>query len=302
MFCRKCGKELEGSTRFCSGCGSPVLPPQRPDVSQKSDNAMIKAMIACLCVLLIVVIGIFIWLLVSFYEKAPEENESSAAVLKNEDFASKNLIDNEEEEVSVEHTEYSEDVVAEKSADNADMEIYEDTDGDALQKKDFLTVLGNDSEDADAIHEYKIVIGDMTWSDAFHGSLSYKNGYLVHINSQQEMDHIIHMIEQQGYEDYVFWIGAKREEDSKEYHWVNSEMRLVGDVLNHDPNWLQIVSDDGTVTQEPSFWGDSNEDETCVDMFRRNGEWVWNDVQNDLPALNLYNGKIGYIVEIESET
>ncbi len=272
-------------------------PQVQPPQPAKGGNAAIKALIAGLCVLLAAIVGIVIWLVASFYEKPAESDdaffenpsESSDATEAQDTSAEESRTDAEETEsrTDAEETEST-------AADASDSDAEEDT-----STEEPAATLGDDSIDADAIHNYKIVTGDVTWLQAFRSSLNYENGYLAHINSQEEMDYIADLIEQQGYGSYIFWIGAKREKDGREYHWVDSNMHLVGDSLNHEPDWLRIVADDGTVTQEPSFWGDQNEDETCVDMFQRNGEWVWNDVQNDLPALNVYNGKIGYIVEME---
>lgn len=319
MFCKKCGKEIKEGAKFCTGCGSPVMRAQiqpeqaraqeRPPVQSQAWGQLsvqeqkktrqakttAKAAIAVLGVFAVAIAGIAIWLAVSFYEKPLEEETQDTdavfgdAAVAGEQAAGMETSDMEASDTKTSDTEASDTETSDTKA--SDTETVQETDGDKPEP-----VLGDDSKDAEAIHKYKIVIGDVTWLQAFRSSLAYKNGYLAHINSQAEMDHITGLIEQQGYETYTFWIGAKRAKDGTEYHWVDADMHLVGDCLNDNENWLYIADND---TQEPSLWGSNQEDETCVDMFRRNGVWVWNDVQNDLQALNVSNGKIGYIVEIE---
>jgi hypothetical protein len=159
------------------------------------------------------------------------------------------------------------------------------------------SVPGSDDTDPNGLHIYKIVIDDVTWEEACRDTKTLfgdEGGYLVHINTQEEYDYIVDFIEKAGYEDRIFWIGAKREESPAVYKWVDQDGNLVGDNLNNLEYWLE---------GEPSFYDDSTSTfETCVEMFysKKNKKWVLNDVQNDvLELLPSYTGKMGYIIEID---
>ena len=155
-------------------------------------------------------------------------------------------------------------------------------------------VLGSSS--SSDLHRYVIVEADVTWKEAFENSQSYTSGYLVHIDSQEEFDAIINLIEQEGYgsdsdETYFFWIGGRRYNVETDYYWVDVEGNRIGDSLNDEPYWL---------SNEPSFESDG-ETERYMNMFyTEKSGYIWNDVPNDLVELSsYYSGRIAYIVEIE---
>ena len=159
------------------------------------------------------------------------------------------------------------------------------------------SVPGSDDTDPNGLHTYKIIIDDVTWEDALRDTKTLfgdEGGYLVHINTKEEYDYIVDFIKKAGYEDRIFWIGAKRQESPAVYKWVDQDGNLVGDNLNNLEYWLE---------GEPSFYDDSTSTfETCVEMFysKKNKKWVFNDVQNDvLELLPSYSGKMGYIIEID---
>ena len=95
-------------------------------------------------------------------------------------------------------------------------------------------VLGSSS--SSDLHRYVIVEADVTWKEAFENSQSYTSGYLVHIDSQEEFDAIINLIEQEGYgsdsdETYFFWIGGRRYNVETDYYWVDVEGNRIEDIL-----------------------------------------------------------------------
>ena len=156
------------------------------------------------------------------------------------------------------------------------------------------SIPGSDANDPNGIHTYKIVIDDVTWTGAYEGAKEFEGGYLVHINSKEEYDHIIDFINKSGYDNKIFWVGARRNDEPAIYRWVDRENNLVGDNLLESEFWF-----DG----EPTYYDSETATfETCVEMFysKSKDKWVLNDVQEDvLELLPGYTGKMGYIVEID---
>lgn len=178
--------------------------------------------------------------------------------------------------------------------DDSDTQVNEDDD---LIVGDDLVSGVPGSSDEDTIHEYKVVVADVTWQEAFDRSLEYENGYLVHINSPEEHQAVMQAIEDSGHFGlFYFWIGGRRFGDNEDYYWVDAEQRPVGDTLNDSGYWLQDPI-------QPSMVGDSGEEEHYMELLYRksDNEYVWNDVADDIfPLLGeVASGQVGYIVEIE---
>ncbi len=157
--------------------------------------------------------------------------------------------------------------------------------------------------DSTDIHTYDIRIGDVSWYEAQDDAIE-SGGYLVHINSIEEYNYIVEMIENAGMHNYIFWLGATRTDYfSHEYTWAYKDRNYqkCAEVLekNHeyDNFWLP---------GEPSYSSeDANGvtmDEEYLDMFysKKQGRFVWNDVPSDIISIvPSYAGKVAYIVEIE---
>lgn len=298
MFCTKCGNEINPGAKFCGKCGtavripvSPVLKNENANISQpeaveqtpvkkkKSGNGLVIVLI-CLIVLIVALIATILG--IYYYQQNMEatrieEDEDTEDTVEDDE---PDAID-EEAEAGVTETDpaaVDEDAVAE-----ANESIYPETPvaEEAVEEED------------EAIHTYQIVTADVTWTEAFRGAKGFEGGRLVNINSQEEMDFITQMLEAEGYEDYIIWIGMRRDIDSDEYYWVNEYGELKGTETNDNPYWL---------TNEPTFYDDMNDlDELYVEMFYSSSQeqWVWNDVPDDILALvPHFEGKVAYIVEI----
>lgn len=154
-------------------------------------------------------------------------------------------------------------------------------------------VPGDDTKDT-GIHRYEVVLGDYSWDEAYYDSRRFGDkSYLVHFNSDEEFEYVTNILMDQ-YSGCIFWVGARREPEKYVYQWANAKNELVGDNLYGLKYWL---------TKEPSFYDVSvNEFETRVDLFysKSEGRYVMNDVpENLLSYVPSYQGKIGYILEIE---
>ena len=118
----------------------------------------------------------------------------------------------------------------------------------------------------------------------------------MHINDQEEFDYLLEQIGNKSLSGIQFFLGARREESSREYYWADADNRLGGDAINSPQYWCSKT----WLSGEPSFQ-DGNSVECYIDMFYVSGTgWVFNDVPDDILAIvPAYSGKIGYIVEYE---
>lgn len=149
------------------------------------------------------------------------------------------------------------------------------------------------------IHRYSFVVDDCTWNQAFQKA-QQSGGYLVRINSKEELSYLISQIEAQGLEKIQFRIGGRRDDNSYDYYWVDQYNQTYGEILNNTSYWGNST----WLSGEPSYY-DSNLDinENCMCMYLNSdvGGWIWNDVPDDLvAAVSYYAGKVGYIVEYEN--
>lgn len=177
----------------------------------------------------------------------------------------------------------------------------------------YLTIEGNkvlmevvdaesdEAEDDTAIHEYRIVISDVSWSQA-KAECESAGGYLVRINSAEEYQYITNMLTSGGYTKDHFYLGGRREDNGSEYFWVNKDNQFIGDVINASDSW----SSGYWFSNEPSFvdtgsGANGQVEENVMNLFYVNGVWCLNDSSDDLAGNypSLMSGKVGYIIEME---
>lgn len=146
------------------------------------------------------------------------------------------------------------------------------------------------------IHRYELIVKDCTWEEAFRECRD-KGGYLVRINSREEMEYIIDQISGKGLDGTNFFLGGRRDADSREYYWVDENNQCYGEKLND----VGYSCYDYWMTGEPTFQ-DGDIQECYMNMFyyEEEGRTVINDVPNDVIAVvPYYSGKVGYICEYE---
>lgn len=141
-------------------------------------------------------------------------------------------------------------------------------------------------------HHYSLIAADVTWQEAFDDCIS-RGGYLAQINSEEEYQAVIQMIEAENKQNIHFYLGGRRDIDSREYYWVDKDNELSGEVLNPEGNswasshWME---------NEPSFTSEEDQ-EMYMNMIYYQDNWVFNDVPMDITVY--YPGKTGYICEFD---
>ena len=157
------------------------------------------------------------------------------------------------------------------------------------------------TQQSSIISRYSFECGDNigTWEDAYR-ACKQNNAHLVTFETQEEFNEVAEKLNSMGYQDYIFYIGGRRDMDSQKYYWIDENNNLTGSVLNNAESWTSECWLEG----EPSFRDESlGVDEHVMCMFYKKdiGKWVWNDIPNDLVSVvPTYAGKIGIIYEYEN--
>lgn len=145
-----------------------------------------------------------------------------------------------------------------------------------------------------AIHNYELIVSDCTWQEAYD-SCQNKGGYLATIDTPEEFDYILSMINDQGLSDKIFYLGGSRG-DGETYYWIDRDGTYYGDALNGNNDvWLSSV----WLSGEPSFYdGDVSENVLAMFYYKNDGRWVLNDDPDDvLAVVPYYSGRMAYICE-----
>lgn len=153
--------------------------------------------------------------------------------------------------------------------------------------------------ESDDGHVYYLVLSDCTWTEAFERAAT-AGGYLVHIDGWTEYSTLLHKIIDFGLTDIRFRIGARRDEGSLEYRWIDSDGEPGDDVIN-DPGYWSWTR---WITGGPSFYSDGYE-EDVLDVFFYSAEnrFVWNDIPDDIVSTSsFFSGRVGYIVEFDPDS
>ncbi|MBR5533628.1 MAG: protein kinase [Ruminiclostridium sp.] len=151
---------------------------------------------------------------------------------------------------------------------------------------------------------YSYQVMDCSWTSASVYAQAM-GGKLVSIDSKEELDVILDQLNDQGYQDVIFYVGACRWPDAQDdypgptdYYWTADGIyrdSWMGRKINRDSGWLADLWQPG----EPSLEYNGNL-ETCLTLEYINGRWGLNDVRDDLLSQAAHlSGRVGYIVEYE---
>lgn len=181
-----------------------------------------------------------------------------------------------------------------------EVQILETQDTEKIQLNDEIeNITQNETELENTIHRYEYYLMDGTWEEAYWACLQ-RGGHLVTFDDQAEFDYVSQDLLDHNQQDYILYIGGRRDIGSREYYWVDEKNSLIGSVLNSSDAWNKEC----WLHDEPSFRDDTlGIEENVLNMFYYDdlGKWVWNDVPNDLlGAVPSYSGKVGYICEYEN--
>ncbi len=158
-------------------------------------------------------------------------------------------------------------------------------------------------EDTSDVHNYEIVIADVTWEQAWTECIA-KGGYLARINSREEMEAVIKFLNERSKTNIHFYLGGYCDTTTKQYHWIDETTATPFDENISD---LSSWYGDFWYPGEPSYVDTEQQrngktiEEYYMNLFCVSGKWYFNDSTNDLVGTypDWLRGKVGYIVEYE---
>ena len=159
-------------------------------------------------------------------------------------------------------------------------------------RSDVVTYLYRADQEGDlnpAEPVYDFVLDNCTWTQAFQRAKN-AGGQLVRIETAAEYDAIRDEIAQRGLEYVMFRVGARRNENSADFYWVDGNNKFTGRPLNRT---LENIGAQWAAGEPSLEWNGTQED--VLEFEYSAGMWVWNDIA-DQP--NLAPGYCyGYIIE-----
>ena len=138
------------------------------------------------------------------------------------------------------------------------------------------------SEEEEQAARYAVTLSDMSWTQA-QAACWEQGGHLAVISSQEELDEITALAEEQGITR--LWIGCRR---------LNGNLVWESDEEVEFYRWGE-----GEPSYQDSYDGVS---EDFIMIYRVGDEWFYNDNRNDPVAdyPNFYSGTMGYVCEMEN--
>ena len=212
-------------------------------------------------------------------------------------------------------TNEQEEAMAEAASE--EMEASEDPQPEEAAQEDPYSYekLGYDYEREMGWEDHWYDINDasyMTWYEALEVS-EENGGYLARINSREEMEYILDVLEDYGDGYNYIYVGGARDTGSsnkkvqKSYCWIDCEgydLKFMKKQYISGPKAVKAYKwlDDYWLPGEPSLKDDEGEEEV-LEFIHVNDGWWLNDVSASFPDLNSVSEearqKIGYLIEYE---
>lgn len=131
-------------------------------------------------------------------------------------------------------------------------------------------------------HEYEIVKGAYTWRQARQKCIDM-GGHLVTISSQEEMNTVVSMAQNEGVK-YV-WLGG--------YTTIDGDGRSTAYWVTGEPFTFSVWYKGG-----PSGYDLDGTREDCLLLWYLDDYgWTWNDSRNDPLSFNAYKGRLAFVCE-----
>lgn len=265
--CSNCGSLLDEGCKFCPVCGAPAE--QNPGPGKRKGNRSFQGSgkekkdksLAKQILLVLLILFLLIDAILAGYYFYTRNSDTDTA---------------DQEEVSAE---------SDAQAESDDEQTEEVSEATPVPTKE-----------PEIVHTYEYYIDNCSWEEAYQ-KCREQNGYLVRIESAEEFETICREIRAKGMQDYMFFIGARRDPGTSSYYWIDENNVITGEPINDVNSPLNSY----WMANEPSFT-DGAIEETCMEMNFYSGEnrWVINDVPNELTdVVPEFTGKIGYICEYE---
>lgn len=143
------------------------------------------------------------------------------------------------------------------------------------------------------IHRYEWIVDDMDWHSAQEYAKSV-GGRLAAFETQEELEHVLRMVEEAGFRGLYLRFGARRDADDTRYYWVDKDNNTYGSDLNSYGHWISSYWLEG----EPSIsW--NGVDEMYLQVYFKEDlqRWVLNDTANELTYPDW--GVRAYIIEYD---
>src|SRR5699024_6650756 len=125
------------------------------------------------------------------------------------------------------YTRNDDTAVEEEEADAGEEKSSEETEE---ASKTTSTPMPTPTKEPEIVHIYEYYIDNCSWEEAYQKCRA-QDGYLVRIESAEEFETICKEIRAKGMQDYMFFIGGRRDPGSSSYYWIDENNVTTGEPI-----------------------------------------------------------------------